>query len=69
MAKDLFFPAGASSVGACHWASRPFRRRGPTVRDAELLMLVGYRVANTERMPEWKPGNEFKARRDAMLKK
>ena len=38
------------------------------VQDAELLMLVGYRVASTERMPEWKPGNEFKARRDAMRK-
>ena len=38
-------------------------------QDAELLMLVGYRVANAERIPEWKPGNEFKARRDAMMKK
>jgi Zn-dependent M28 family amino/carboxypeptidase len=37
--------------------------------DAELLMLVGYKVANTERFPEWKPGNEFKAARDRMLKK
>ncbi len=39
------------------------------VEDAQLLMAVGYRVANAERMPEWKPGNEFKAKRDAMLKK
>ena len=38
-------------------------------QDAELMMAVGYRVANTERMPEWKPGNEFKAKRDAMMKK
>jgi Zn-dependent M28 family amino/carboxypeptidase len=38
-------------------------------QDAELLMLVGYRVANADRFPEWKPGNEFKARRDATLKK
>jgi Zn-dependent M28 family amino/carboxypeptidase len=38
-------------------------------QDAELMLLVGYRVANTDRMPEWKPGNEFKAKRDAMLKK
>jgi Zn-dependent M28 family amino/carboxypeptidase len=37
--------------------------------DAELMMLVGYKVANTERMPEWKPGNEFKAARDKMMKK
>jgi Zn-dependent M28 family amino/carboxypeptidase len=37
-----------------------------TAQDAELLFLVGYRVANAERFPEWKPGNEFKAKRDAM---
>jgi Zn-dependent M28 family amino/carboxypeptidase len=39
------------------------------VEDAQLLMAVGYRVANADRMPEWKPGNEFKAKRDAMLRK
>ena len=38
-------------------------------QDAELMMLVGYRVANADRMPEWKPGNEFKAKRDAMMKR
>ena len=38
-------------------------------QDAELLLDVGYRVANADRMPEWKPGNEFKATRDAMLKR
>jgi Zn-dependent M28 family amino/carboxypeptidase len=37
--------------------------------DAQLVFAVGYRVANAERFPEWKPGNEFKAKRDAMLKK
>jgi Zn-dependent M28 family amino/carboxypeptidase len=39
------------------------------VEDAQLLMAVGYRVANAGQCPEWKPGNEFKAKRDAMLKK
>ena len=39
------------------------------VEDAQLLMAVGYRVANADKLPEWKPGNEFKAKRDAMLKK
>jgi Zn-dependent M28 family amino/carboxypeptidase len=39
------------------------------VEDAQLLMTVGYRVANADKLPEWKPGNEFKAKRDAMLKK
>jgi Zn-dependent M28 family amino/carboxypeptidase len=36
--------------------------------DAQLLFLVGYNVANAAKFPEWKPGNEFKATRDAMLK-
>jgi Zn-dependent M28 family amino/carboxypeptidase len=38
------------------------------VEDAQLLFLVGYNVANASTFPEWKPGNEFKATRDAMLK-
>ena len=37
--------------------------------DAQLLMTVGYRVANADKLPEWKPGNEFKAKRDAMMKR
>jgi Zn-dependent M28 family amino/carboxypeptidase len=37
--------------------------------DAQLLLAVGYRVAQADKYPEWKPGNEFKATRDAMLKK
>jgi Zn-dependent M28 family amino/carboxypeptidase len=36
--------------------------------DAQLLFLVGYNVANAATFPAWKPGNEFKATRDAMLK-
>jgi Zn-dependent M28 family amino/carboxypeptidase len=39
------------------------------VEDAQLMLAVGYRVANADRFPEWKPGNEFKAKRDQMLKK
>ena len=37
------------------------------VQDCQLYLLVGYRVANAEQTPEWKPGAEFKAKRDAML--
>ncbi len=37
--------------------------------DARLLLAVGSRVANAGTFPEWKPGNEFKATRDASLKK
>ena len=37
--------------------------------DGKLFLAVGYRLAQADRFPEWKPGNEFKAVRDAMLKK
>ena len=40
-----------------------------TVEDAQLLIAVGYRVANADKFPEWKPGNEFRAKREAMLNK
>ena len=36
--------------------------------DLKVFFAVGYRVAEADKMPEWKPGNEFKAKRDAMLK-
>ena len=39
------------------------------VEDARLLFTVGYNVANADKLPEWKPGNEFKARRDQMMGK
>jgi Zn-dependent M28 family amino/carboxypeptidase len=38
------------------------------VEDCQLYLLVGYRVANDPRMPEWKPGAEFKAKREASLR-
>ncbi len=38
-------------------------------QDTEFLLQVGLRIANGDRWPEWKPGNEFKARRDAQLKR
>jgi Zn-dependent M28 family amino/carboxypeptidase len=34
-------------------------------QDLKLLLAVGYRVAQADKVPEWKPGNEFKATRDA----
>ena len=39
------------------------------VQDVDLLFEVGYQVANAAKFPEWKAGNEFKPKRDAMLKK
>src|SRR5471030_2858300 len=39
-----------------------------TREDLRVLFAVGQRVAMADKMPEWKAGNEFKAKRDAMLK-
>ena len=39
------------------------------VEDGQLLYAVGYRVASADKFPEWKPGNEFKAKREAMFKR
>jgi Zn-dependent M28 family amino/carboxypeptidase len=39
------------------------------VQDVQLLFEVGYQVANGDKFPEWKAGSEFKAKREAMLKK
>ena len=39
------------------------------VQDVQLLFEVGYQAANGDKFPEWKVGSEFKAKRDAMLKK
>jgi Zn-dependent M28 family amino/carboxypeptidase len=38
------------------------------IQDCQLYFLVGYRIANDFHMPEWKPGAEFKAIRDASLR-
>lgn len=37
------------------------------VEDGQMLFEVGYRVAQSRAWPEWKPGTEFKAKREAML--
>jgi len=38
-------------------------------QDGQLVFAVGYRVANAGKWPEWKPGNEFRAKREEMLRK
>ncbi len=38
------------------------------LEDLQALFVVGYNVANGDKWPEWKPGTEFKAKREAMLK-
>ncbi len=37
-------------------------------QDTVFLLQVGWRIANGDTWPEWKPGNEFKTKRDAMMK-
>jgi len=39
------------------------------VDDTHLLFLIGLRVAEGDKYPEWKPGTEFKQRRDEMMRK
>jgi Zn-dependent M28 family amino/carboxypeptidase len=39
------------------------------VGDTQLLFEVGYLVAQGDKYPEWKPGTEFKAKREEMLRK
>jgi Zn-dependent M28 family amino/carboxypeptidase len=39
------------------------------VADTQLLFQVGYAVAEGTKWPEWKPGSEFKSRREEMLQK
>ena len=38
------------------------------VDDAQLLITIGWRVAQADKMPEWKTGSEFKAKRDETMK-
>ena len=37
--------------------------------DLRVFFAVGYRVAQAPKFPEWRPGNEFRAKREAMLKR
>jgi Zn-dependent M28 family amino/carboxypeptidase len=46
---------------------RPEWDTAGAVEDLVLLFDVGYVVAQQPRFPQWKPGTEFKAKRDAML--
>ena len=37
------------------------------VEDLEFFLTMGYRVAEAQKFPEWKPGNEFRAAREKQL--
>jgi Zn-dependent M28 family amino/carboxypeptidase len=47
---------------------KPYWDLSGAVEDCKLYFLVGYRVANDAKSPEWKPNAEFKATRDASLR-
>src|SRR5687768_2588792 len=38
------------------------------VEDAQMLSWIGYRVAQSDKLPEWKTGSEFKAKRDETMR-
>ena len=38
------------------------------IEDIQMLTWIGYRVAQTEKLPEWKAGTEFKAKRDESMR-
>jgi len=44
---------------------KPFWRMDGAVDDLRLLLKIGYWLAESDRFPEWRPGNEFKPARDA----
>jgi Zn-dependent M28 family amino/carboxypeptidase len=48
---------------------KPDWELGGYAEHAKLLMAVGYRVAQADKYPEWKPGNEFRAIREKSLAK
>lgn len=39
------------------------------IDDIKVYFEIGYKLANTDKFPEWKPGSHFKPVRDAMMKK
>jgi hypothetical protein len=39
------------------------------VQDMQTLFKVGVAVANANDIPQWKPGTEFKAKRDSTIMK
>ncbi len=48
---------------------RPDWNMSGGVEDLKLFLTIGYRVAQAEKFPEWRSGNEFRAIREASLKR
>jgi Zn-dependent M28 family amino/carboxypeptidase len=72
-------PAGYGQKAREEWTAKRYHQPSDVVlpdwdltgtrEDLKVYFAVGYRVAQADKYPEWKPGNEFKAKREAMLKK
>jgi len=70
-------PAGYGQAKADEYTERDYHKVSDDVKpdwdlsgaveDLQLLYQVGQRVADGKTWPAWKPGTEFKARREAML--
>ena len=71
--------AGVSVKVRSHYTEHDYHKPSDIVRpdwdmsgareDLKVFFAVGYRVAEADKFPEWKPGNEFRAKREAALKK
>jgi Zn-dependent M28 family amino/carboxypeptidase len=70
-------PSDFSQKVRAAWTQRDYHQPSDVVRpewnlsgareDLKVYLAVGFRVAEADAYPEWKPGNEFRARREAML--
>jgi hypothetical protein len=47
---------------------RPDWDMSGAVQDLQYYWMVGYKVAQADKYPQWKPGTEFRATREAQLK-
>ena len=71
-------PAGYGEQKRDEYTSRDYHKPSDEIKpdwdltgavdDAQLLFMVGYRVSQSNVWPEWKPGTEFRAKREAMLR-
>jgi Zn-dependent M28 family amino/carboxypeptidase len=70
-------PAGYGKMRRDYYTANDYHKPSDVIKDwwdlrgaaldADTLFQIGLRVAQSDSWPEWKPGSEFKARRDAMM--
>jgi Zn-dependent M28 family amino/carboxypeptidase len=59
-------PANFGEESRKKYTSEDYHKPSDEIKP-ELILEVGYEVANAGEIPKWREGNEFKARRDKML--